>query len=573
MIVAAIIGVQTLSVRWGPAYFDTTSKHQPSLRISARQKETSKNTQCLLNLSQNMPINNKGEMKAHHWDARTQKWNENDRWRPMTLRKPCTIWYVGANTQGADGVRLQRDYGCVLHAFEPVPQYAAELQKNWINVPRTTVHTYGIGARTRTVNGVKLAGQSTFAMNSTAKNGISLKIQNVADVWKRLNVEHIDLLHVNCEGCEWELWEALLSQNYTTHIGIVQIGTHWFPQINNIEQRYCDIERKMQLTHKTIFKQAFGWERWKLDRDKIQSPQVVLIAQLAFPTQISMLRYQVQNLRKMMPPFEYHVIAPFYSIPEDVGVQHHLCPFKPLAECMTFTFKHIVPKLRFAKVLVHLNVDMFLLKPWNAIAYMKRLNFPDIVSVIEDHSSVPGYFHPGFFVANVQQLCRLKPMDWQFFNGSDVGGKTYNWLRVHTHVRVKPMIWSRHFLLDTLVARGVMTPKTRKFLQRYKTVVSNGMEADVYTRDFAWLHMRDSTCWSACSDAHKQFIANDLPEFLAHMPYQNVQASALNDSDFACFGCGTTTTGRSPRISSTGWFRNAKSGKVISNLSLQFTRL
>jgi FkbM family methyltransferase len=221
--------------------------------------------QCLTSLTSNMPINKDGQMKAHHWDARTPKWNEHDRWKPMELTAPCTIWYVGANTHGRDGVRLQNDYSCDIHVFEPVPSFASALQRHWERVPRSTVHAYGLGLSTRTVVGVETAGESTFAMEgSRAEKGETLHIRSVEEVWRELGSPTIALLHVNCEGCEWEMWEALLDSNLARHIRIIQVGTHWFPQIKDIERRYCDIETKMKATHKMVFKQAFGWERWEM---------------------------------------------------------------------------------------------------------------------------------------------------------------------------------------------------------------------------------------------------------------------------------------------------------------------
>ena len=92
--------------------------------------------------------------------------------------------------------------------------------------------------------------------------GVTLQIRSVADVWRDLGSPTIDLLHANCEGCEWELWEAMLEAGIVPHIRTIQIGTHWFPQIKDIERRYCNIETKLKATHAVVFKQAFGWERW-----------------------------------------------------------------------------------------------------------------------------------------------------------------------------------------------------------------------------------------------------------------------------------------------------------------------
>jgi len=221
---------------------------------------------CLEDLSTNMPINAQGKMKAHHWDARTPKWNEDERWNPLGLVAPCTIWYIGANTHSRDGVRLQSDYSCSIDVFEPVPEYASQLQENWAGVPHSTVHPYGLGSSTRTVEGVALEGESTFTMEGSSekggKGGTELSIRSVYEVWVDLGSPRIDLIHVNCEGCEWEMWEALLEHDLLRQIGTVQVGTHWFPQVIDIEERYCTIEGRMKETHTIAFKQAFGWERW-----------------------------------------------------------------------------------------------------------------------------------------------------------------------------------------------------------------------------------------------------------------------------------------------------------------------
>ena len=125
-------------------------------------------------------------------------------------------------THGRDGIRLQKDYPCDIHVFEPVPQFASDLRRNWENVPRSTVHAYGLGASTRTVEGVDVKGESTFAMDGSDK-GVALQIRSVAEVWHDFGSPTIDLLHANCEGCEWELWEALLEAGIVPQIRTIQV--------------------------------------------------------------------------------------------------------------------------------------------------------------------------------------------------------------------------------------------------------------------------------------------------------------------------------------------------------------
>ena len=61
----------------------------------------------------------------------------------MELEAPCNIWYIGANTHGRDGVKLQESYQCQIDVFEPVPSFATQLMSNWESVPRSTIHAYG----------------------------------------------------------------------------------------------------------------------------------------------------------------------------------------------------------------------------------------------------------------------------------------------------------------------------------------------------------------------------------------------------------------------------------------------
>jgi FkbM family methyltransferase len=224
---------------------------------------------CLHILSMNMPVDAHGVMKIHHWGARSNKWNEEQRWLPMNIQPPCTIWYVGANTHGQDGVRLQQIYNCDIHVFEPVPSFASQLVNNWRNVPRSTVHTFGLGAKTRTIANVKVKGQSTFAMaGSKDMSGETVQIMDVVEAWEELGKPSIDLLHMNCEGCEWEMLERLISSDIVDKVQILQLGTHWFEDIKNIEQRYCTIESKLATTHRRIYQQHFGWERWEQKKDQ-----------------------------------------------------------------------------------------------------------------------------------------------------------------------------------------------------------------------------------------------------------------------------------------------------------------
>jgi FkbM family methyltransferase len=225
---------------------------------------------CREYLHDNMPISSEGKIMAHHHDARSpkSKWNEKERWLPMDLSAPCTIWYVGANIRGADGIELQSKYACRIHVFEPVAAFATLLEGHWaeLEVPRAEIHRFGLGSHTRNVSGVVDRGESTFAMmSSDSIGGFTVEIRSISQVWKDFGSPRIDLLHVNCEGCEWELWKSIFDNDMAQHIRTMQVGTHAVNAvIGGDGDNYCGFEQLMRRTHNVVFKQAYAWERWVL---------------------------------------------------------------------------------------------------------------------------------------------------------------------------------------------------------------------------------------------------------------------------------------------------------------------
>ena len=111
----------------------------------------------------------------------------------------------------------------MLHIYEPVPQYYANLEKVWsdhvkINQWEVEVHDYGLGDSTRTIllSEADLKGQGTFGMEDTAgelEKKIKLEIIDASTVFNNVTggAKELDLLHVNCEGCEYEMLENIIS--------------------------------------------------------------------------------------------------------------------------------------------------------------------------------------------------------------------------------------------------------------------------------------------------------------------------------------------------------------------------
>jgi hypothetical protein len=213
---------------------------------------------------------------------------------------PCTVWYVGGHRDGGDGQHIQQLYKCHIDVFEPIIEFFNDLKELWKDIPRSKLHPFGLGQHTREITGISLDEEATFAMSADEKQKslnsasfqapgtTSVQIKSVAEFWdgyfgnapsssssssscptgpgdKSLNHGFVSVLHMNCEGCEYEVMEAIISANLSQYFGLIQFETHYAAeQVPNLVERLCKIDQALSFTHDKVFQQYFGWSRWVL---------------------------------------------------------------------------------------------------------------------------------------------------------------------------------------------------------------------------------------------------------------------------------------------------------------------
>ena len=112
------------------------------------------------------------------------------------------------------------------------------------------------------------AGQETFGMENSlnlTQNFEELQIRKASEELEYVSKFFngiVDLLHANCEGCEWEMLEDIISSGQHTNIRTIQFGSHYFRQVEDIVARFCRIRAALSRTHVMVYGQAWGWERW-----------------------------------------------------------------------------------------------------------------------------------------------------------------------------------------------------------------------------------------------------------------------------------------------------------------------
>ena len=302
--------------------------------------------------------------------------------------------------------------------------------------------------------------------------------------------------------------------------------------------------------------------RWRVET------KVACFVQVVSADSLFLVEEQLKNLKRfLVADFRYNIVTPepldFKEFAEREQVAVHKCPMASLAGCMDHVFRSLLVRevLDGAQLLLHLNIDMFLLRRWNIQQYFTMMDQPGIIAVIEDHTPAQPYLHPGLFMVNISKVPSIRQMSFQHENylseSGDTGTATFDFMIDNPSIVVRPMIWSRHFDLDHLRANALLTEQVFRFVSDYMRIDNmssspvTGMAPDFYTHDFSWFHLRDSTCWSGSCLQRVDFIANSLPRFLDRL---NPSVESTMWPQYSCLECATTVSGKAPHLDSSGAF-------------------
>ena len=117
-----------------------------------------------------------------------------------------------------------------MHIYEPVAEFYDKLWEVWSSYTETnqwkvSVHNYGLGDSTRTIllSQADIQGQGTFGMKDNEGDDekiVELEITNASTAFNNVTggSEQLDLLHVNCEGCEYEMLENIIKSGLHLNI-------------------------------------------------------------------------------------------------------------------------------------------------------------------------------------------------------------------------------------------------------------------------------------------------------------------------------------------------------------------
>lgn len=158
--------------------------------------------------------------------------------------------------------------------IEPVPSFYNTLNKNIKTFNfNTSIRTYNFGlSRSQKEMDIGIVGDATnlsrkkVIQKRRAKTTEKVRLVSVLDFFIQLGVGcyKIDLLTINCEGCEIDVLETLLSTNLIENFDYIQFQPHYFaPHVGNFLCRYCRLRQLLARTHEVVYNFPQVWEAWK----------------------------------------------------------------------------------------------------------------------------------------------------------------------------------------------------------------------------------------------------------------------------------------------------------------------
>jgi len=148
----------------------------------------------------------------------------------------------------------------VIHAFEPSPGALDQLRARMVDEPDVHVHPYGLGG-TDEIAMLDDAGPGSSIIHSGTAIGTEVEVRDVVTVLDELGLDHVDLLKVNIEGAEYDLFDRLGEAGWLERIGVISVQFHeWIP---NAHRRRRKVRRAFARTHTETWGYPWIWELWE----------------------------------------------------------------------------------------------------------------------------------------------------------------------------------------------------------------------------------------------------------------------------------------------------------------------
>jgi FkbM family methyltransferase len=197
-------------------------------------------------------------------ELRAQPWYAIDGDHTLRLQYPLdqnSVVFDLGGFQGDWAHDIWQLYQPTICVFEPVTEYASNIERRFANNPKVKVFPIGLGNENRE-DTIFLNGNWSSSFQGNHSPATQARFVRASEFWASQGIGRIDLMKINIEGGEYELLEHLLDTGLVPQIGNLQIQFHDFVPLAS--RRMARIQDRLSLTHELTYQYEFMWENWRL---------------------------------------------------------------------------------------------------------------------------------------------------------------------------------------------------------------------------------------------------------------------------------------------------------------------
>lgn len=155
--------------------------------------------------------------------------------------------------------KIFKRYDCALEIYEPFSDFAEIIKQKFDkNQDKVKIFNCALGKGNFQASLIEDDIATRVVENSSG----NIKVIDAASV---ILDRRVDLLKMNIEGSEYEVFESLFENNSIQNIDAFFIQFH--PIDDNSIKQYQEIISKLSETHDCVFRFPFIWEKWTIRRN------------------------------------------------------------------------------------------------------------------------------------------------------------------------------------------------------------------------------------------------------------------------------------------------------------------
>ncbi len=175
------------------------------------------------------------------------------------LDERSTVVDAGAHV-GEWAQQIGERYGCRILAFEPSPRTYDRAAKA-LREHNAVLLPYALGAADSRADLVFDGPGSSLFQQRGRFGAVEVDVRDVAGVFEELQIEHLDLLKLNIEGGEYDVFDRLSETGWLPKTRLISVQFHeWHP---NAYRRRRQIRNRLRRTHVEEWCYPWVWEFWR----------------------------------------------------------------------------------------------------------------------------------------------------------------------------------------------------------------------------------------------------------------------------------------------------------------------